>query len=354
MKTAVLSFRKRTSNDTEYERGFIDFLNGYTIYVDKIVILSNNDDNGLIEALSTEYDLAFILNGDRTEFYLPSVLAKLKLTPDKEGFCGDKKVVSVVPFDYKGSYVFRFENALNKRFSVSFDKLTFKLYGVKKEEVEEVTARISEEVPSVFFNVSENLGDVKTCLVYGDTAPKKQVDKAVRIFIRALKNHIYAEDDITLSQRLYDVVKLRKQKICTAESMTGGTIASKIVSVDGASDIFYESLVTYDTLAKERRLGVKHSTVMAHTVVSEQVAYEMAKGLLDQQNCTLAITVTGYAGSDVHPSSDDGLCYICIGTKEKIQVYKYRFDGKRKENIEKAANAALFLAIKTVENLDSL
>lgn len=354
MKTVVLSFRKRTDNDYDYERGFIDFLNDYTVYVDKVVILSKDDDNGLIGALSDEYDLMFVLKSDSAGFYLPSVLTKLNLVPDKEGFYGDKKVVSVVPYDYKEGYRENFERALENRFKVSFEKLTFKLYGVKTEDVEEVTAKITEEIPCVYFNVCETFGDLKVSLVYDDTAPKKQVDKAVRGVIKSLKNHIYAEDDVSLARRFYDVVKLRKQKVCTAESMTGGKIAAKIVSVDGASDVFYESLVTYDTLAKERRLNVNHSTVMAHTVVSEEVAYEMAKGLLSQKNCTLAISITGYAGSDAHPSADDGLCYIGIGTEQKIQVYKYRFSGKRNENIEKAANTAIFLAIKTVENLDSL
>lgn len=355
MKTLVISFKKRTSvGDLSYERGFIDFLNGYTIYADKLLVLSKNNDNGLIEALSSDYDLAFLLNGDAAFTHVATVLSRLGLTFDADGFCVKDRILSVVPKNFQDGYSEKLEKVISEKFSVAFNKITFKLYGVKTEKVLEVCGRISDETPSVYFNVSENFGDIKVNLIYDDLAPKKAVDKGVREFIVALKNHVYAEDDVSLEKRLYDVVKLRKQKICTAESMTGGRIASKIVSVDGASDIFYEGLVTYDTLAKERRLGVNHSTVNTYTVVSKEVAYEMAKGLLESGNCTLAITVTGYAGSSVSPTDDDGLCYIGVGVKDKIQVYEYKFSESRTENIERATNAAIFLAVKTVENLDGL
>ncbi len=355
MKTVVVSFKNRTTNaDMRAESKFINFLNEYTLYADEVVILDERANNGLIEALSLDFDLLFVLNFDDADFYVPTVVLNAYEPSKFEGFFGNDKTVSIVPKDYKGKYRKQLEELLTKKFNVSFWKITFKLFGTSTEEVLSVANEICTDNPSVYFNVASDFGDIKANLMYSDYAPKKQVDGAVKEFIARLKNHVYAEDDVTLPQRLFDVAKLRKQKICTAESMTGGKIAAKIVSVSGASDVFYEGLVTYNTLAKERRLGVKHATVVRNTVVSEAVAYEMAKGLLEQKNCTLAITITGYAGSDVHPSTDDGLCYIGVGAEDKIQVYKYRFNGTREENVEKASNAALFLAIKTIENLDSL
>ena len=355
MKTVVVSFKNRTTNaDMRAESEFINFLNEYTVYADKIIILDEKSNNGLIEVLSSDFDLLFVLNSEEADFYVPSAVSKIYEPSSFDGFFGKDKTVSIVPKTFTGKYRKPLEELLVKKFNVGFGKITFKLFGTSTEEVLSVANGISADNPSVYFNVSSDFGDIKATLIYSDYAPKKQVDSAVKEFILRLKNHVYAEDDVTLPKRLLDVAKLRKQKICTAESMTGGKIASKIVSISGASDVFYEGLVTYNTLAKERRLGVKHSTVVQHTVVSEAVAYEMAKGLLEQKNCTLAITITGYAGSDVHPSEDDGLCFIAVGAEGKIQVYKYRFKGTREENVEKASNAALFLAIKTIENLDSL
>ena len=80
--------------------------------------------------------------------------------------------------------------------------------------------------------------------------------------------------------------------------------------------------------------------------MSEKTAYEMALGLLNTNHTDIAIATTGLVG----PKSDRsmlpvGLCFIAVGTKERILVYRYKFDGDR-ENITKTAiNYALFLAL---------
>lgn len=355
MRTVVLSFEKRTNNqDLSYELGFVNMINFYTLYADEIRVLSSCDEKALERALSDTFDCMFILNSSRTDFYFPSVFQRLGLSPDANGFCLGESLISIVPDDYNGQYKDSLSAALKTHFNISAENLVFKLYGLDKGDIEGVTRAISKKYPSVFFHTATTGFDSKTTLIYGENAPKSQVDRAAREFILKLKNHIYAEDDVTLGERLRDVLKLRKQTLSTAESMTGGLIASSIVKVDGASDVFYDGLVTYNTASKERRLGVSHATVVQKTVVSSEVAYEMARGLLSEGNCTVCITVTGYAGSSVHPSDEDGLCYIGVGAGDKIQVYKYHFRGTRGENILSAANAGLFLAIKTVENLDSL
>ena len=86
--------------------------------------------------------------------------------------------------------------------------------------------------------------------------------------------------------------------------------------------------------------------------VSEQTAYEMALGLLNTGDCDIAITTTGLAG----PKSDRsmlpvGLCFIAVGTKEKVYVYRYKFDGDRTAVTEKAINYALFTAFKQLKNI---
>jgi nicotinamide-nucleotide amidase len=86
--------------------------------------------------------------------------------------------------------------------------------------------------------------------------------------------------------------------------------------------------------------------------VSDQTAYEMALGLLNTGDCDIAIATTGLAG----PKSDRsmlpvGLCFIAVGTKEKVYVYRYKFDGTRRDITEKAINYALFTAFKQLKNM---
>ena len=140
---------------------------------------------------------------------------------------------------------------------------------------------------------------------------------------------------------------MRGKKISVAESFTGGGLAKRIVSVPGASDVYFEGLNTYNQNAKIKRLGVSPYTLGTLGAVSEKTAYEMALGLLNTRDCDLAIATTGLAGpkgdKHMHPV---GYCCIAIGTKERISVYQYKFDGNREEITEKAINYALFLAYK--------
>jgi nicotinamide-nucleotide amidase len=186
---------------------------------------------------------------------------------------------------------------------------------------------------------------------YGETTPKMLIDDALRIFAEGLQDCVYALEDCNLETQLVHLLKLRARKISVAESFTGGGIAKRITSVSGVSEVYFEGLNTYNELSKIKRLGVREYTLKTVGAVSDQTAYEMAAGLIATGDCDLAIATTGLAG----PNSDKsglpvGLCYIAIGQKESVTVYRYKFDGTREEITKKAINYALFLAYKQIKN----
>lgn len=86
--------------------------------------------------------------------------------------------------------------------------------------------------------------------------------------------------------------------IATAESCTGGMIASTITDVPACSGWFERGFVTYSNESKQEMLGVKHATLEAHGAVSEAVAREMAVGALQNSRADVAVAVTGIAGPD--------------------------------------------------------
>ncbi len=353
MKTLLLAIEKRTLNSAlQKECDFIKFLNFNALYADEVRVIDVCAQKAFERAFSQKWDLIFVLNSQDAEFNIAEFFNRTGLSFDGDGFCLKVGIVSLVPKEINARYAEGLKAALSQKYGFYAESLTFKLYGADFNAVKAFCEKLNSADKYCHFLADDIDGDIKVVLTYGENAPKSKVDGAIREFIKTFKNHIYAEDDISLEERLNQVLRLRNLKLCTAESMTGGLIAAKIVSISGASDIFYEGLTTYDTLAKERRLGVNHATVVKNTVVSAPIAYEMAAGLLDGGNCSVAITITGYAGSDVHPDKDDGLCFIGIGVRDIIKVFEYRFQKTRKENIQSAANAAIFLAIKTVEELD--
>ena len=100
----------------------------------------------------------------------------------------------------------------------------------------------------------------------------------------------------TLARLLVDEARQRSLRIVTAESCTGGLVASAICSVAGASDVFERGFITYSNRAKQELLGVPGDLIADLGAVSEPVARMMAEGALANSNAHLAVAITGVAG----------------------------------------------------------
>ncbi|EGR2794875.1 CinA family protein [Vibrio navarrensis] len=99
-----------------------------------------------------------------------------------------------------------------------------------------------------------------------------------------------------LSGQLGEQLKKHKQILATAESCTGGGVASAITDIAGSSGWFDRAFVTYSNEAKMEMLEVSAEILEQHGAVSEEVAEEMAKGALKHSHATIAIAISGIAG----------------------------------------------------------
>ncbi|MCC2111232.1 MAG: CinA family protein [Hyphomicrobiales bacterium] len=105
-------------------------------------------------------------------------------------------------------------------------------------------------------------------------------------------------------------------KIATAESCTGGLIASTLTAIAGSSDVFDRGFVTYSNAAKTEMLGVEAALIEEHGAVSAPVAREMAEGALARSNADLAVAVTGVAGpGGGTPEKPVGLVHLAIARR---------------------------------------
>ncbi len=192
-------------------------------------------------------------------------------------------------------------------------------------------------------HVTERFGVQRIEIIYDATTPKMRVDEAVRILATELFEFLYATEDETPAERLFETLKLRRLRLSTAESFTGGGVGRAIVQIAGASAVFYEGVNAYNEEAKTERLGVEASLLRNKGAVSDDVAYQMAAGLLKTGHCDVAVSTTGYA-SPLPDGTPAGLCYIAVGTRAEVKVYRYRLTGDRENITETAVNLALFLA----------
>lgn len=155
----------------------------------------------------------------------------------------------------------------------------------------------------------------------------------------------------TCKERLVALLRERGYHVSTAESCTGGLIAAGIVDVAGASDVFEEGYVTYSNRVKEKLLGVSADTIARYTVVSAEVAKEMAAGTHKKTESELTIAVTGYAGpGDAEDGTKAGTVYIGTCFQGKTQARGFVFSGDRRQVREQAALEALRFGLERIES----
>ncbi|MDM1137311.1 MULTISPECIES: CinA family nicotinamide mononucleotide deamidase-related protein [unclassified Empedobacter] len=161
---------------------------------------------------------------------------------------------------------------------------------------------------------------------------------------------LVSENSGNAQQVLGDVLKEKGLTISTAESCTGGNIASLITSVSGSSAYYFGTIVSYDTSVKVNLLNVNQSDIDEFTVVSEKVAEQMAKGVRNQLKTDISISTTGVAGPNKGEDGKEvGTVWISVtnghSTLNKKYFYPYL---DREEFIKIVSNNALNLAIQFV------
>ena len=149
-----------------------------------------------------------------------------------------------------------------------------------------------------------------------------------------------------IEEEIVAILKEKKWQVTCAESCSGGLIAASLVNVEGVSDVFMESYVTYANSAKHKLLGVSLQTLDQYGAVSRQVAEQMARGAADAAGAQAAIAVTGIAGpGGGTPDKPVGLVYIGCFVNGKIVVTENRFHGNRMEIRQQTKQAALSLLL---------
>ena len=177
---------------------------------------------------------------------------------------------------------------------------------------------------------------------------KKNVVKIVKKLYNRISEFIIGEDDERIENTIYECLNSGEKPltISTAESCTGGMIASKLIEVPGISKNFIEAIVSYSNEAKIKRLKVKKETLEKYGAVSEEVAREMLAGL----NTDIGISTTGIAGPGGGSKDKPvGLVYIGIKVKDEVKIFRRELKGDRNKIRQRAMMHALYNLLKILK-----
>lgn len=146
-----------------------------------------------------------------------------------------------------------------------------------------------------------------------------------------------------LSQNVGERLLGQQQILTTAESCTGGGIATAITAISGSSAWFDRAFVTYSNEAKLEMLNVQAATLELHGAVSEPVVQEMALGALLHSRATLSVSVSGIAGP-TGGSAEKPVGTVCFGWADNQKWLKTEtmyFSGSREAIRHQAIEHAL-------------
>ena len=132
-------------------------------------------------------------------------------------------------------------------------------------------------------------------------------------------------------------LKQKKLKISVVESCTGGLLASKITSINGASKVFNLGLITYSNNAKIKILKINKNIINKYGAVSRECCNAMVNNLSKISKSNINISITGIAGPKGGTKQKPvGLVYIGIKKDTKTHIIKYLFKSKKRLSIQRA------------------
>ncbi len=150
-----------------------------------------------------------------------------------------------------------------------------------------------------------------------------------------------------LAEELGKLLLQKGLTLSTAESCTGGGIASVITSISGSSEYFKGGIVAYANEVKTALLGVSEITLEKHGAVSEETVLEMAKGAMKSMKTSCAIATSGIAGpGGGTPTKPVGTIWIAVACNDKIVTKKLQGDNGREKNTKNSIEKALSLLIE--------
>jgi nicotinamide-nucleotide amidase len=193
------------------------------------------------------------------------------------------------------------------------------------------------------------LGEVDLRLIGSDAV----IGKGRELTVAKFEEFLVSDDGANLeSVVVRELIKLGKT-LSTAESCTGGLVASRITDVSGASSVFTHGFVTYSNDAKAQLIGVSEESLAVHGAVSEQVAGEMAEGARRTSGSDYGISITGIAGP-TGGTEEKPVGTVCFGIAgpNGVQTFREMHPRSRSDFKQQASQRALDLvrrALKSVQ-----
>lgn len=175
-------------------------------------------------------------------------------------------------------------------------------------------------------------------------AVKERIEYYFQAVQQRIPQYAFGEGEVDLPEVVGTLLRSRGMTLSTAESCTGGALATAIVSVSGSSDYFQGSIVSYSNQIKQQLLQVSPESLKSVGAVSKEVVEQMAMGGRKTMGTDYCIALSGIAGPDGGSVEKPvGTVWIGIAGPNSLISKVFRFELNRQRNIQRAVLTALNL-----------
>lgn len=218
------------------------------------------------------------------------------------------------------------------------------IIGLGESVIEDRIRKMSFENNNVSINTFAHGTYTEVKIIGKDTKKEElqfSIEKVVKSLYAEFNTHIYSENNDYVSGEIVKILRKNNLKISFAESITGGMLSSAITDISGASKVMETSFVTYSNDSKNKNLNVSKNTLDKFGAISENTAFEMAKGIKEKSKADIGVSTTGEAGPN-SSETEVGNVYTCIYfSDDDYYVKHYFFSGDRNKIRRNTVNRVL-------------
>ena len=265
---------------------------------------------------------------------------------------GGKVVVSMpgVPYEMESLMTQEVLPRLRRHFEVPTTLYeTVVTAGIGESSLAALVAEWEDALPSKGVSIAylPSPGQVKVRLgVQGPAEERTRLaallNDEVEAFVAQAQRHVIGRGRSGLPEAVLSKLRASSQTVCTAESCTGGKVASMLTAVPGASASMMGAVVAYDNGVKVNQLGVSRGDLDAHGAVSETVVKAMARGAKALMGTDWAISTSGIAGpSGGTPEKPVGTVWMAISGPDGEAAWCHRFGSQRERIVQRASRRIL-------------
>ena len=220
----------------------------------------------------------------------------------------------------------------------SYNKLFF-IAGMAESIVEKMMKPVIDSCSELSVAYCASFDGVKLFL---KSASESELGSAVEQVKKIFSDTILPDNEIDLPAEIVRLLKEKHMQLATAESCTGGKIASRITDIPGSSSVFPGGLVVYCNDWKQSELGVSSETLQQYGAVSKECVTELVNNLCTKFSTEAGIAVSGIAGPTGGSNEKPvGLVYIAVKVNDRLSVERYEFTGNRDAVRGRATSKAL-------------